>query len=117
MRADGRLAREKVRSLLGMHMESVGVERFFRYVIPELGQAAFIDDRVLWAHHRTWPSTDDRFNSDLFRPECITDPFIRGFTEAAMACPIPVVLGGHSLVSGGLRVLIEAAWTRSGIDL
>jgi hypothetical protein len=34
-----------------------------------------------------------------------------------MSCPIPVVLGGHSLVSGGLYVLVEAAWARSGLDI
>ena len=51
------------------------------------------------------------------QPHEIRDPFIRAFTEAAMACPVPVVLGGHSLVSGGLPVLVEAAWERSGMDL
>jgi hypothetical protein len=25
---------------------------------------------------------------------------------------VPVVMGGHSLVSGGLYVLVEAAWAR-----
>ena len=117
MRADGRLSSGKVRSLLGMQMESVGVGRFFAEVIPQLGQAAFLDDRVIWGHQRIWPSANDRYNSDLLCPEAITDPFIRRFTEAALSCPVPVVLGGHSLVSGGLLVLAEAAWARSGVDL
>jgi hypothetical protein len=117
MRADGRLARGQVRSMMGMYMEQIGVDRFFQEVIPQLGQAAFLDDRVVWAHHRVWPAADDRFNSDLFRPQRIVDPFVRRFTEAAMACPIPVVLGGHSLVSGGLYVLVEAAWACSGTDI
>jgi hypothetical protein len=117
MRADGRLARGEVRSLLGMHMETVGLERFFQEVVPQLGEAAFLDDRVLWAHAKIWPPASDRFSSDLFLPEAIADPFIRRFTEAAMACPIPVVLGGHSLVSGGLRVLLDAAWARSGLNV
>jgi hypothetical protein len=117
MRADGRLERGEVRSLLGMHMTSVGIERFFHEVIPQLGQAAFLDDRVLWAHCGVWPPASDRFNSDLYRPDGIVDPFIRAFTEAAMSCPIPVVLGGHSLVAGGLYVLVEAAWARSGLNL
>jgi hypothetical protein len=42
---------------------------------------------------------------------------LRRFTEAALACPIPLVLGGHTLVSGGLYVLIEAAWARSETDV
>jgi hypothetical protein len=117
MRADGRLEQGEVRSLLGMHMMTVGVERFFGEVIPQLGQAAFLDDRVLWAHCHVWPPAVDRFHSDLYRVEAIVDPFVRQFTQAAMSCPIPVVLGGHSLVAGGLYVLVEAAWARSGLNI
>lgn len=117
MLADGRLARGEARSLLGMHMESVGLEHFFQEVIPQLGQAAFLDDRVLWAHRGVWPASDDRFSSDLLKPELIVDPFVRSFTEAAMRAPVPVVLGGHSLVSGGLCVLVEAAWAHGGVDI
>jgi hypothetical protein len=117
MRADGRLARGEVRSLLGMLVETTGVEHLFQHVVPELGRAAFIDDRVVWAHCRVWSSANDRFNSDLYRSAEISDPFVRRWTEAAAACPVPVVLGGHSLVSGGLYVLVEAAWARSGTDL
>jgi hypothetical protein len=117
MRADGRLAAGEVRSLLGMHLERVGVECFFGEVIPQLGQAAFLDDRVLWAHCQVWPPASDRFSSDLYQPQVIADPFVRAFTEAAMSCPIPVVLGGHSLVAGGLYVLVEAAWANSGLDV
>ena len=53
---------------------------------------------------------------NLRQPEKIADPFVRHFTEAAMQAPIPIVLGGHSLVAGGLYALIEAAWAR-GEDL
>jgi hypothetical protein len=117
MRADGRLDRGQVRSLLGMHIEAVGLEQFFQQVVPELGQAAVIDDRVIWAHHRVWPLARDRFCSDLFWLECITEPYVHRFTKAALACPVPLVLGGHSVVSGGLHVLVEGAWTNSGIDI
>jgi hypothetical protein len=117
MRADGRLKRGEVRSLLGMHMQAVGVERFFQETLPELGQAAFLDDRAIWAHCGVWPRTSDRFCSDLLNSAAIADPFLRRFTEAALTCPIPLVLGGHTLVSGGLYVLIEAAWARSEEDV
>jgi CTP:molybdopterin cytidylyltransferase MocA len=117
MRSSGRLAQQQVYSLLGMHMQCVGIERFFAEELPLLAQAAFIDDRVLWAHFRMWPSSNDRFNSDLMRPQEIIDPFVRRFTDAAMSCPVPVVLGGHSLVAGGLYVLIDAAWALSETDL
>jgi hypothetical protein len=29
-----------------------------------------------------------------------------------LAAPVPVIMGGHSLVSGGIYALIEAAWER-----
>jgi hypothetical protein len=44
------------------------------------------------------------------QPELIANRVAREFTEAAMLAPIPVVLGGHSLVAGGLWALIDAAW-------
>ncbi len=115
MRASGRQARGEVRSLLGFYLEEVGVEGFFD-ALGELCQAAFLDSRVLWAHLGLWPPAADRFYSDLRRPERISDPWLRRFTEAAISAPIPVVLGGHSLVSGGLYALVEAAWAR-GEDL
>jgi CTP:molybdopterin cytidylyltransferase MocA len=117
MRSDSRIARGEVRSLLGMHLQAVGVDRFFAEVIPELGEAAFIDSRVIWAHCGLWPQASDRFNSDLLCHQEIVDPFVRDFTRAAMDCPIPVVLGGHSLVSGGLYALVDAAWARSAVNV
>jgi len=78
--------------------------------LSALGDVAFIDTRVLLAHRGLHPSRPDRFLSDLGRFEEIEDPFLHQFTEAATGAPTPVILGGHSLVSGGLMALIEAAW-------
>jgi hypothetical protein len=115
MRASGRQARGEAVSLLGFYLEEVGLERFFA-TLAKMSQAAFLDSRVLFAHRRIWPSAADRFYSDLRQAEIIGDPWVRHFTEAAIEAPIPVVLGGHSLVSGGLYALVEAAWAR-GEDL
>jgi hypothetical protein len=112
MRASGRQARGEAVSLLGFYLEEVGLERFFA-TMARMSQAAFLDSRVLFAHRRIWPSAADRFYSDLRQPEKIGDPWVRRFTQAAIEAPIPVVLGGHSLVSGGLYALVEAAWARS----
>jgi hypothetical protein len=111
MRASGRLARGEARSLLGYYLDAVGLERFFQE-LATLGQAIFLDNRVLFAHRLLWPSNADRFYSDLRRPAQITDPFVRALTEAAIAAPVPVIMGGHSLVSGGMYALVEAAWAR-----
>lgn len=115
MRASGRQARGEALSLLGFYLEEVGLERFF-VTLAKMSQAVFLDNRVLFAHRRIWPSAADRFYSDLRQPEKISDPWVRRFTEAAIEAPIPIVLGGHSLVSGGLYALVEAAWAR-GEDL
>jgi hypothetical protein len=107
MRASGRLAGGLVRSLLADYLELVGLERFFAEM-GELADAVFLDSRVILAAHKrgAWPSPADRFNSDLRRPAEIADPFLHDFTSAALAAPIPIVLGGHSLVSGGLLALL-----------
>ena len=44
------------------------------------------------------------------RPGEIRNEWLRDFTQAAMEAPVPVILGGHSLVCGGLYLLTEAAW-------
>ncbi|MBI4300192.1 MAG: hypothetical protein HY677_03575 [Chloroflexi bacterium] len=109
MEAEGRVGRGEVRSLLGFHLEQVGPTRFFRH-LAELGDAAFIDSRVIFNHFHLHVSRPDRFLSDLGRPSAVRHPWVREFTEAALSAPIPIVLGGHSLVSGGLMALVEAAW-------
>jgi hypothetical protein len=111
MRASGRQARGEVRSLLGYYLDAVGLDRFFE-ALATMGQAVFLDNRVIFAHRGMWPSAADRFYSDLRRPAPIADSFVKALTEAAMAAPVPVVMGGHSLVSGGMYALIEAAWAR-----
>ena len=111
MRASGRLARGEARSLLGYWLDAVGLERLFQE-LATLGQAIFLDNRVLFAHRGLWPSAADRFYSDLRQPAQVQDPFVRALTEAAMAAPVPVIMGGHSLVSGGMYALVEAAWAR-----
>ncbi len=105
MEADGRAAR----SLLGFFLESAGLDRFFE-TLSELGDAAVIDTRVLLAHSHIAASREDRFLSDLGEVDSIAEPFLRDFTREALAAPIPVLLGGHSLMSGGLMALNEHAW-------
>ncbi len=111
MRASGRQARGEVRSLLGYYLDAVGMDRLFE-TLATMGQALFLDNRVLFAHRGLWPSAADRFYSDLRQPEQIGDPFVRALTQAAMAAPVPVIMGGHSLVAGGLYAMVDAAWAR-----
>src|SRR5205814_2329876 len=78
MEADGRLERGRVRSLLGYYLEVAGSERFFA-TLADLGDAAFLDTRVLFSHRGRDVSRADRFWSDLGRVEEIADPFVREF--------------------------------------
>jgi hypothetical protein len=80
--------------------------------LARLGEAAIVDTRVLLAHRlgadeRAWPVAEDRFASDLLLHEAIADPWLRELTRAAAEAPIPVVLGGHTLVGPGLRLAVR----------
>jgi len=109
MEADGRAEAGAARSLLGFHLEAVGLRRFFE-TLAALGDATVIDSRVLAAHAGVHPSREDRFLSDLGRWGEIRDPFLRDLTRGAVEAPLPVILGGHSLMSGALMLLNEHAW-------
>lgn len=106
MKALGRLERNEVVSLLGYWLEEIGPKRFFAY-LEQTVAAALIDTRVLFAHMKKPLSDADRFYSDLGQHENVKDPFVREFTRAASACAIPVLLGGHSLVTGCVWALVE----------
>jgi hypothetical protein len=109
MQADGRMEAGQVRSLLGFYLAEVGPGPVFA-ALAELSDVAVMDTRVLLAHLGIVASRRDRFLSDLGRPREIAEPFLSRFTQAALAAPIPVLMGGHSLVSGGLMALIDFAW-------
>jgi len=97
------------RSLLGMLVEAIGEEGLAQ-ALPRLGDAAVIDTRVLMAHLGIDASRRDRFLSDMGRPGEIAHPRLRRLTEALLSAPVPVLLGGHSLVTGGIMALARFAW-------
>jgi hypothetical protein len=111
MAAMGRDVSGEARSLLAFHIQAVGVKRFFAE-LAEMANGAFIDTRAIFAHMGLHPGRADRFLSDALRPAEIADPWVREFTAAALEAPIPVALGGQSLVTSGLQILAEAAWKR-----
>ena len=43
------------------------------------------------------------------------DAEVREFTRAARQCPVPVVLGGHNVVSGGVMLLAARALAAQGL--
>lgn len=106
MRASGRQARGEVRTLLATLLREVGPTRFFA-LLAELGDVLVFDTRPLFAEIAPHLSANDRFASDLLRPDLIVDPTVRDFTAAARDTALPVVLGGHALVTGGLWLLAQ----------
>jgi hypothetical protein len=113
------------RSVLGELLDRDGPESLAA-TVAKLADAAVIDTRVLLAHRHgadesAWPSAEDRFASDLLLPQCVTDPWLRALTGSAVSASAlstaappsdhPVLLGGHTLVNGGLRLLA----TRAGL--
>ena len=97
------------RSLLGSILDRDGPAALGAR-LAELGDAALVDSRVLLAHRLgadevRWPSGEDRFASDLLRQRDIADPWLAELTASAVAGPIPILLGGHSLVGPGIRLV------------
>lgn len=106
MKALGRQRRREVVSLLGFLWERVGGREFFSF-LARCAQAVFLDSRVLFAHWRRRLTDEERFASDLGKYGRVRDPLVAEFTRAAIEAPVPVVLGGHCLVSGGIWLLAE----------
>jgi hypothetical protein len=109
MQADGREHSGEVRTILGFYLERAGPNGLMD-ALSDLGAAVFLDTRVLFAHARAAPSRAERFLSDLGRWQDVDHPFVRDLTRAAGEASIPIILGGHSLVSGGIMALVQAAW-------
>jgi hypothetical protein len=108
MRASGRQARGEARSLLNDYLDLVGVDQFF-VRLSALTDLILLDSRVILASRGLWPSDADRFHADLLMDTQVGDPFLRSLAAAARMAPVPVVMGGHSLVAGGLAALLEGA--------
>lgn len=109
LKALGRDVRGEVTSLLGKLILSLGYQQFFAF-LSEICQGALIDTRVLFAYFRWELTQHDRFCSDLGKIEQIVHSGLREFTELAYNAKIPIMLGGHSLVTGGLWALIESSY-------
>jgi hypothetical protein len=98
------------RSILGMLLDERGPDALGA-VVGQLSDGGVVDTRVLLAHRlgadeRGWPGPEDRFASDLGLPDRIADPWLRDLTASAVGAPVPILLGGHSLVGPGIRLLL-----------
>lgn len=110
MQAVGTDVAGTARSMLGQWIDIAGPQRAFTQLLPQLCDAAFIDIRPALVQLGIRPERADRFHADLGHAGEITEPRLREIVEAANASPVPVVLGGHSLVAGVLMLLNQWAW-------
>lgn len=97
------------RSLLGSILDRDGAAALGAR-LAELGDAALVDSRVLLAHRlgadeSAWPPAEDRFAADLLLAGNVADPWLRELAGSAASAQIPVLLGGHSLVGPGIRLV------------
>ena len=104
-------------SILGALLERDGPGSLGQH-LARFGDAAIVDSRVLLAHRlgaeeAAWPSAEDRFASDLLLAERIADPWLRELTASAADAPIPVLLGGHTLVGPGVRFVVRGPSRRA----
>ena len=97
------------RSLLGSILDRDGAAALGAR-LAELGDAALVDSRVLLAHRlgadeSAWPPAEDRFAADLLLADDVADPWLRELADSAATAQIPILLGGHSLVGPGIRLV------------
>ena len=109
MQAAGRDVSGQARTALGFLYREIGARAFFDRM-GELGDGMLFDTRVLFAHLGWHLAPPERFASDLFEVDAIAGGPFRDFTLAARDAAYPVLLGGHTLVSGVLWTMVEAAW-------
>ena len=98
-------------SILGALLEADGPGSLGAH-LARFADAAIVDSRVLLAHRlgadeSGWPPAEDRFASDLLLADRVSDPWLRELTASAASAPIPILLGGHSLVGPGVRLVID----------
>jgi hypothetical protein len=106
---------DRPRSLLGRWVEERGSDALVSE-LATLGDAVILDSRVLMAsiagsaEAERWPPAEERFAADFGDAARIGTPWLRELVEAVVASSVPFVLGGHTLVSDGIQLLVEAAW-------
>jgi hypothetical protein len=113
-----RASQRPAASVLGALLDRDGPASLGEH-LAGLGDAAIVDSRVLLAHRfgadeAGWPSAEDRFASDLLLPSRVTDDWLRELTASVTAAPIPILLGGHTLVGPGLRLALGRRSARPG---
>jgi hypothetical protein len=105
----------RARSIVGMWLDAAGPRKAFESMAGRT-HAAIIDSRLLMACKGMDAGPEERFALDLLMKDRVRAGYMKGLCAAAAAAPFPVVLANHSLLNGGLMLLVEAAWIRLGME-
>jgi hypothetical protein len=106
MVASGRLEHGEVRSLVAQALEDAGPRAFVQQ-LQLLSDAVLWDTRVWMAHRGSWPSAADRYAADLGWAREVRDRATRRLTREISRASIPILTGGHGVVSGSAYALLE----------
>lgn len=106
MVASGRLAAGNVRSVMADWTASAGPTAVVES-LAGMVEGALWDTRVWMGAAGSWPSAKDRFAADLGWIDEVESRPLRDLTAALVEAGIPILTGGHGLVSGGILALLE----------
>lgn len=106
MIASGRVEDGEVNSIGLELVARMGPVAFFEW-LAERVDVALIDTRVMMAARKLWPETEVRFATDLLLADDVPELWLAEFTSAAANARIPVLLGGQSLMSGGIFAICD----------
>ncbi len=112
MSASGRLERGEVISLVGRIFEAWGPDRFIDE-LEMLAGGALWDTRVVMAQLYGWPSARERFAFDVGRCDLLENKALEPWCRAVHESAVPILSGGHNIVSGGLLALLETVFPES----
>ena len=98
-------------TLLGVVYDAIGMGGLTN-ALAGMGDAMIWDTRPFFSDQGWELSRSDRFAADLGRWDMIEHEELAELVLALEEAPMPVLTGGHSLVSGGMLAGIDAAWSR-----
>jgi hypothetical protein len=116
MSASGRLDRGEVSSLVGRMFAAWGPDKFIQEM-ETLAGAVLWDTRVVMAQLYGWPPAQERFAFDMGRCDLLATKALEPWCQALHESPIPIISGGHNVVSGGLLALIETVFPESRMEV
>lgn len=91
-------------SLLKHVFNSENFDNFFK-LFENICSAGIFDTRVIFSLFAGKYDQEDVYLSDMKMWEKINNPFIKSFTKKISESKVPIILGGHSVVNGGLMAL------------